>query len=88
MTDTAKKKKKKKKKKRRESKIKQPHTKSNDWLANEQKIIKIKSSFCKNVKECRIITITIILKWLLHFSFVLADRCQAPMVTSGSPCKI
>lgn len=27
-------------------------------------------------------------KWLLHFSFVLADRCRVPMVTIGSPCKI
>lgn len=59
-------------------------------MANEQrkKNLKIKAASGKNVRECRIITITIILKWLLHFSFVLADRCRVPMVASGSPCKI
>jgi len=58
------------------------------WQMNERKN---KSSFfcvCKNVRECRVLTITIIVKWLLHFSFVLADRFQVPMVTSESPCKI
>lgn len=57
------------------------------WQMNREKR-KNKSSFCKNVRECRIITITIMVKWLLHFSFVLADRCRVPMVTIGSPCKI
>lgn len=39
------------------------------WQMKREKKIKIKAAFCKNVRECRILTITIIVKWLLHFSF-------------------
>lgn len=65
------------------------HKKGNDWLANEQGGDKKekKAAFVKNIRECRIIIIRRV-KWLLHFSFVLADRCRVPMVTAGSSCKI
>lgn len=55
------------------------------WQMNREKKIKNKSSFQKeSLRECCVI---IIVKWLLHFSFVLADRCRVPVVTSGSLCK-
>lgn len=50
------------------------------WQMNREKQTKKqnKSSFCKNVRECRIITITTIVKWLLHFSFVLQTGAEFP----------
>lgn len=56
------------------------------WQMNRGK--KIKAAFVKTLRGCCVITIIIIIvKWLLHFSFVLADRCGVPMVTTGSPAK-
>lgn len=52
------------------------------WQMKRKKEKQRKSSFCKNVRECRIITM--IVKWLLHFRFVLADRCRVPVITDGS----
>lgn len=47
------------------------------WQMNREKKIKIKAAFRKEtLRECRIIIIIIILKWLLHFSLFLQTGAE------------
>lgn len=52
---------------------------------------KKKAAFVKTfLRECRVITIIIVVvKWLLHFSFVLADRrvAEVPWCPLGAPAE-